>query len=107
VAADEPSFSLSDTHLGLRRYWRGPTWVSSAWLIWLGLRRLGYDDVARELTARLAIAADREGLREYYDPYTGAGMGARKFGWSALIGEMLAEDPRAAGSYLEGVPAGS
>ena len=31
----------------IRRYWRGPTWVNSAWLVWLGLRRLGYEEEAR------------------------------------------------------------
>ena len=25
-----------------RRYWRGPTWINAAWLVWLGLTRLGY-----------------------------------------------------------------
>ncbi|HZU61775.1 MAG TPA: hypothetical protein VE983_12465, partial [Solirubrobacteraceae bacterium] len=28
VAANEPSFSVRDRFLGLRRYWRGPTWVN-------------------------------------------------------------------------------
>ena len=31
----------------VRRYWRGPTWINSAWLLWLGLRRLGYDERGR------------------------------------------------------------
>ena len=31
----------------IRRYWRGPTWVNSAWLVWLGMRRLGYEAEAR------------------------------------------------------------
>jgi hypothetical protein len=34
----------------------------------------------------------REGLREYYDPRTGAGLGAKDFAWSALIAELA--DPR-------------
>jgi hypothetical protein len=36
----------------------------------------------------------REGLREYYDPYTGGGMGARDFAWSALALELA--DPESA-----------
>ena len=31
---------------------------------------------------------EREGLREYYDPRTGRGMGATDFAWSTLIWEM-------------------
>jgi hypothetical protein len=100
VAASEESFSLSDRFFGLRRYWRGPTWVNAAWLLWLGLVRLGYDEAAAELAGRVGGAVAREGLREYYDPYTGAGMGATAFSWSALVMELLDPDPRAASSYL-------
>ncbi len=100
VAASERAFSMKDTFLGLRRYWRGPTWVNSAWLIWLGLMRLGYEDVAAELTHRVLGAMARAGLREYYDPVTGAGMGAHDFAWSALAAEFLEPDPRARTSYL-------
>ncbi len=43
VALGEPSFSLQEHFDGLRRYWRGPTWINSAWLVWRGLVRLGYE----------------------------------------------------------------
>jgi glycogen debranching enzyme len=90
VSAAEHSFSLRDTgRLRQRRYWRGPTWMNTAWLCWRGLVRLGYEDAARELGARLARAVAASGLREYYNPGTGAGMGARDFGWSTLVMEML------------------
>ncbi len=94
VAADEPAFSPSkDTFLGLRRYWRGPTWINSAWLLWAGLLRLGYEEKARELVDRIAPVVEREGLREYYDPYSGRGMGARDFAWSALVVDMVLGEP--------------
>jgi hypothetical protein len=92
VSLAEPSFSVHDRRpfgLGPARYWRGPTWVNTAWLCALGLRRLGYSEAADELTVRLISTIARSGLREYYDPYTGAGMGAQDFAWSALILEML------------------
>jgi hypothetical protein len=101
VAATDPTFSLDDTGLlGLRRYWRGPTWVNAAWLVWLGLVRLGYDEHAAELAARVGGAVVREGLREYYHPFTGRGMGAVDFGWSTLVMEIADPDPSAASSYL-------
>ena len=101
VSASDPSFSLDDTDIfRLKRYWRGPTWVNSAWLVWLGLIRLGYDDHAAELTARVSGAIANAGLREYYEPYTGRGMGAVEFAWSSLVMEMIDPDPRAFGSYL-------
>jgi hypothetical protein len=100
VAAAERSFSTRDRFLLLRRYWRGPTWVNSTWLVWLGLLRLGYRDQAAELARRLLEPVAREGLREYYHPRTGSGMGARDFAWSALAAEFVAEDRRAATSYV-------
>lgn len=88
VAISEPSFEAGDGRGPIRRYWRGPTWVNSAWLVWLGLRRLGYDEEARRLADGLTEAVGREGLREYYDPWTGRGMGAKDFAWSTLIAEL-------------------
>jgi hypothetical protein len=103
VAASEPSYEPGGTRGPVRRYWRGPTWVNSAWLIWLGLRRLGYEDAAARLSRGLIGAVEREGLREYYDPRTGAGLGAHDFAWSALIAELADPDPRTASTSL---PAG-
>ncbi len=103
VSAAEPSFTVDDATLGvgrLRRYWRGPTWINAAWMLWLGLVRLGYVEAAHEMTVRLVETIARERSREYYEPYTGRGMGAVEFGWSTLIMEMLDPDPRAATSYL-------
>jgi Mannosylglycerate hydrolase MGH1-like glycoside hydrolase domain len=92
VSAGDHHFSRGDRFLFLRRYWRGPTWVNAAWLLWLGLARLGYRDEAAELGRRVGQAVLSQGLREYYDPYTGAGMGARDFSWSSLVLEMV--DPQ-------------
>jgi hypothetical protein len=101
VSSADPAFSLDDgTIPGIRRYWRGPTWVNAAWLVWLGLVRLGYQAEADELAARLATAVRTAGLHEYYDPYTGRGMGTNSFAWSALMIELVAPDPAAASSYL-------
>jgi glycogen debranching enzyme len=101
VSVSDPAFSLRDTVLpGLRRYWRGPTWINAAWLLWLGLVRLGYKDQASELAGRLARAILANRLREYYHSYSGRGMGAREFAWSALAIELTEPDPAAGASYL-------
>jgi glycogen debranching enzyme len=90
VAADDPSFRRRDRdRLTVKRYWRGPVWVNSTWLLWLGLRRLGYKEQAAELVRRMLGTVISSGLCEYYDPYDGAAMGQRQFAWSALVMEML------------------
>jgi glycogen debranching enzyme len=61
-------------------------------MVWLGMRRLGYEREAAQMAQGLIGAVEREGLREYYDPRDGTGMGAVDFAWSALIAE-LAEPP--------------
>jgi hypothetical protein len=92
VAASEPSYEPDGGRGPIRRYWRGPTWVNSAWLVWLGMRRLGYEQEAERLADGVIAAAVREGLREYYDPRTGKGLGAKDFAWSALVAELAAPD---------------
>jgi hypothetical protein len=92
VAADERGYEPDGGRGPIRRYWRGPTWVNSAWMVWLGLQRLGYEREAQRLADGVITAVAREGLREYYDPRDGAGLGARDFAWSALVAELA--DPR-------------
>lgn len=100
VAATETSFEPGRGRGVKRRYWRGPTWVNAAWLLWIGLRRLGYEAEADEMAGRLADVVGREGLREYYDPRSGAGLGARDFAWSSLVLELTDPDGAAPASYL-------
>ena len=101
VSAEEPSFEPRKWKGPLwRLYWRGPTWINSAWLIWMGLLRHGYDTDAMEMARRLSGAVADQGLREFYEPYSGEGLGAKEFGWSSLIAELADPDPTASKSYL-------
>lgn len=100
VALDDPKHSSRETWWGRHRHWRGPSWVNNHWLVSLGLRRLGLDDLADDMARQIAAVVAREGYREYYEARTGRGMGARQFGWSTLLWELLEPDPRAARSFL-------
>jgi hypothetical protein len=101
VSAEEPTFEPRKWKAPLRRlYWRGPTWINSAWLIWMGLLRYGYDAEAMEMATRLSGAVGKQRLREFYEPYSGEGLGAKEFGWSSLIAELADPDPTASRSYL-------
>jgi glycogen debranching enzyme len=86
VARSEPSFNPRFDRF---RTWRGPSWVNTAWLLVPALRELGYDEAAERIVSSLADAVERHGFREYYDPLTGRGLGARGFGWSTLLVELL------------------
>ncbi len=88
VSAAEATFEPNRGPGWKLRYWRGPTWINAAWMLWIGMTRLGYTDEASQLADRLVPVVLREGLREYYDPLTGEGLGARDFAWSALILEL-------------------
>ena len=100
VAANDPGYEPDGGHGLIRRYWRGPTWINSSWMVWLGLRRLGYEAEAARLAAGVIGAVAREGMREYYDPRSGIGLGARDFAWSTLASELADPDGTAAASYL-------
>jgi hypothetical protein len=81
TAADEPSFRPSTR---LLRYWRGPTWMPTSWLMHRALRLHGRHEAAQHLASRVEELVSRRGFREYYDPQTGEAMGARAFGMSTL-----------------------
>ena len=101
VAATEPGFDPGQGPGFRRRYWRGPTWINAAWLLWLGLVRLGYQAQAAELASAVTRAVLGVGLREYLNPYTAEGLGATDFAWSGLALELAEPDLEAAArSYL-------
>jgi hypothetical protein len=85
VSLDEDSFNPGFDRW---RCWRGPAWVVIAWLLVPPLRVLGYEEEADGIVASLTAATTREGFREYYNPLTGAGHGARHFGMSTLIADL-------------------
>jgi hypothetical protein len=95
VSAEEPSFEPNRGPGWKLRYWRGPTWVNAAWMLWIGLVRLGYGAEAGQMAQAIETVILREGLREYYDPHTGEGLGARDFAWTSLAMEMADPAPEA------------
>ena len=84
VAATEPTFDPR----GQRLLWRGPTWVNTNWLLWRGLRRHGFHTLALQLAEQTAFMVAKSGLREFYDPHTGQGLGGKSFMWSGLVLDM-------------------
>ncbi|MFE9960007.1 hypothetical protein [Micromonospora sp. NPDC005299] len=74
------------------RYWRGPSWVNTGWLLWRGLRAHRRADLAAGLRESLLDLVDAAGCHEYFHPDTGAGLGSPAFSWTAaLVLDALAE----------------
>jgi hypothetical protein len=82
---DDPSFDPI-------RYWRGPVWVLTNWLVAEGLTLSGLTDRAAALrrdTRRLVEGS----FSEYYDPRDSTGIGGHGFSWSAALTLAWLTDP--------------
>jgi glycogen debranching enzyme len=74
---------------GSKLVWRGPSWMNGNWYLARGLRTHGRPDLAQRITDRSRAMIERSGFREFYNPHTGEGYGARDFSWTALILDLL------------------
>ncbi|WP_435856155.1 MGH1-like glycoside hydrolase domain-containing protein [Streptomyces physcomitrii] len=95
-----PSYDLVGHAFEPRRYWRGPAWFNTAWLLERGLRlqaarRPGHGalrQLADALGQSVRTLAPATGFAEYVDARTGEGLGARGFGWTAALALDLLHD---------------
>jgi len=74
------------------QYWRGNTWIPGNYLVYLGLRRYGYAELASDLASRTLEMVHRAGFYEYFHPEIGQGLGAKSQSWTCLLVEILAEE---------------
>ncbi|MFJ8019995.1 MGH1-like glycoside hydrolase domain-containing protein [Streptomyces sp. NPDC096311] len=93
VARLAPSYDLTGHAFDPHRYWRGPAWFNTNWLLERGLRLHGEHGRAEELRAALLQTADTSGFAEYVDPYTGEACGALGFSWTAALTLDLLHEP--------------
>ncbi len=86
-----PSLAKTSLFYEPRRYWRGPVWIVTNWLIMQGLRDYGYAKLADTLKEH-SLTLLEQGFYEYYDPRDGTPAGASGFSWSAALAlELLNE----------------
>ncbi|MDI5968882.1 hypothetical protein POF50_005905 [Streptomyces sp. SL13] len=92
-----PSYDLTGPEFDPSRYWRGPSWFNTAWLIHRGLLACGAVDEADRLREGILRDAGATGFAEYVDPHNGAGRGIRDFSWTAgLALDLLCGHPERA-----------
>jgi hypothetical protein len=87
-----PSYDLTGPAFEPGRYWRGPSWFNTAWLIHRGLVQLGEHDLAGTVRADVLDLAAATRFAEYVEPFTGAARGARDFSWTAALALDLESD---------------
>ncbi len=66
------------------RYWRGPVWLILDWLVAGGLELAGLGADAGAVRQKALELAGR-GFNEYFNPRTGAPLGAEEFSFSAAV----------------------
>jgi len=80
-----PSYDLHGRGFDRRRYWRGPVWINTDWLVWRGLRQHGETALAGEVEDSMVGLVRCSGFREYYDPFGAQGYGSDDFSWTAAL----------------------
>ena len=80
-----PTYGVGAPGFDARRYWRGPVWLNTNWLLWRGLRQHGRAEYAAEILASSVALVEKSGFREYFDPLTGEGHGGHDFSWTAAL----------------------
>lgn len=81
VSKDEAAFSETDM-------WRGPVWIGINWFVYKGLINYGFNEVAIKIKQSSLALIKKSGFREYYNPITGNGLGAKNFTWGGLVLDM-------------------
>lgn len=80
-----PSAPLNSEWFSEHRYWQGPTWINTNWLIIDGLRRYGFTQEANTLTDQTLKLVAHNGPFEYFSPKDGSAAGASNFSWTAAL----------------------
>ena len=89
-----PSTPLNSPWFHPERYWQGPTWFNTNWLIMDGLRRYGYHHHADALAESMLELVKNHGVYEYYNPLSGDPLGASDFSWTAALTIDLIAPPK-------------
>lgn len=89
-----PSVPLNNPQFNPERYWQGPSWISTNWLIIDGLNRYGFTDLARELKDKSIELVNLHGPYEYFSPLDGKPLGASEFSWTAALTIDLIKDAK-------------
>jgi len=87
-----PSYSANSADFDPKKYWRGPIWPNVNWLLYQGLKRYGFDDLANKIKSQTIQLIEEVGFFEYFDPrplrdskLEDKGLGGHNFSWTSAI----------------------
>lgn len=80
-----PSVPVNSPYFDPYKYWQGPTWVNTNWLIIQGLSRYGFKEEAKILSDKTIALVEKSGPNEYFNPLNGDPAGADNFSWTAAL----------------------
>ncbi|MEM7187638.1 MAG: trehalase family glycosidase [Bacteroidota bacterium] len=85
------SFDPSSPMFNSEKYWRGPIWINLNWIIYRGLLKYGYTEVAHRIKEDSLFLVRKYGFYEYFEPSKALnkrldkGYGGNNFSWSAAL----------------------
>lgn len=85
-----PSVPVSYSWYSEFKYWQGPTWLNTNWLVIDGLKRAGFSEEAVHITKQSLKLVSEHGAREYFSAKDGRPAGAKNFSWTAALALDLA-----------------
>jgi len=84
-----PTIVPSDPTFDPDRYWRGTTWINVNWFVIQSFENYGFHNEAKNIFRKSYELIEKSGFREYYNPLTGKGLGAKDFCWDTLILDLI------------------
>ena len=87
-----PSYSAKSMDFDAKKYWRGPIWPNVNWLLYHGLKRYGFNELADKIKTQTIELIEKVGFFEYFDPrpfqdskLEEKGLGGHHFSWTSAI----------------------
>lgn len=80
-----PSVPINGANFDEVRYWQGPSWVNTNWLMIDGLKRYGFQREADLITEKTLELVNLHGPYEYFSALHGNPLGAADFSWTAAL----------------------
>jgi hypothetical protein len=80
-----PSVPVGYSWYNELKYWQGPTWINTNWLIINGLERMGHVEEASHIKKKSIELVETHGNYEYFSAKSGVPAGAKNFSWTAAL----------------------